>query len=838
MSGLNGRTDQLNRFEVRGPRFEVRYTNHELRAASHGQASLLLLSILYMASLGLVYPSTAHAAGASAGTVISMGGDGGVANVADVAGDVVMSATTVLGNDTTFYSTQTDTFRAPQFDTATVKAVYGDTLVNKGGILAALPGDTAWIDLHVVNKANALDTIFLDSTAPTFKSGGGPASGSAILTFWNSAKTARITNVVLPAESDVRVWLAMFFVPAAPQGDTVLTTVTARARNGLGGDPNGYTGNNGILYAGNGDDTAFSNGTIGSPSSSNASQVAFITGETHVLGSGGSVTISVVVRDTTGITVPNAPVRFGVTYGSDATPASLDANTNSAGVATFTLTLGTASSFYRINAQVNQPTGPSRNFYAYNDRLNIPGQDTSAANVGKGWRMWSPNKTPSTPGTPASVIQADLGGNVTVYEWDANATDVAPYRQYKTPGSIVRGRAYWIKDAEGGILDVPGLADTTVPVYDTLVGRGFHQIGSGQFYYVDWNSGVEFAVANTGPDTFYPPSSSAFFKLIKNAIYWWDESISNYHWGPDTMSLTQVQMKPMAGFWLYVDTTAPVVMRVLPKPADPQDTTVILNQAPKYLSAVYGERQQGVSGNEANWAIQLVAQSGSVVDPQNYIGVMPSVSAAARSSLFEPPGVASGYVTLGILDPDDLSSPLAAASYAPPVTTAKLWKVEVYTDLNSPVTLSWDNLSSIPEKYAVYLATPSGTVDMRKVSTYQLAASGVGGQHTTMTLAVGLPEYVAGFLAAPLSKDVSFVYPNPGPDNNGLMYFKHNVTTGEVKLKIFDVGGQLVRELTGTTSPIQWDTTNRFGQKVGSGVYIYMMESSGNRLVDKLAVVR
>ena len=63
-----------------------------------------------------------------------------------------------------------------------------------------------------------------------------------------------------------------------------------------------------------------------------------------------------------------------------------------------------------------------------------------------------------------------------------------------------------------------------------------------------------------------------------------------------------------------------------------------------------------------------------------------------------------------------------------------------------------------------------------------------------------------------------------------------------MSLKIFDLGGRLVRELKAAgavgSNIVTWDGTNRNGQRVGSGVYIYSLEGFGNRLVDKLAVIR
>jgi len=61
-------------------------------------------------------------------------------------------------------------------------------------------------------------------------------------------------------------------------------------------------------------------------------------------------------------------------------------------------------------------------------------------------------------------------------------------------------------------------------------------------------------------------------------------------------------------------------------------------------------------------------------------------------------------------------------------------------------------------------------------------------------------------------------------------------------VRIFDLGGRLVRDLKSSgnagSNTLTWDTTNKHGQQVGSGVYIYKIESGGNKLVDKLAVVR
>ena len=169
----------------------------------------------------------------------------------------------------------------------------------------------------------------------------------------------------------------------------------------------------------------------------------------------------------------------------------------------------------------------------------------------------------------------------------------------------------------------------------------------------------------------------------------------------------------------------------------------------------------------------------------------------------------------------------------------------VASDVEGPVTLSWDNVVNLPPNYEAYLiGGPDGPVSLRQSSSLVLQSKIQNPKSKIpLTLAVGLPEYVAAFLSAPLAPDQTFAYPNPGPDGAGNMMFKYNLgAAGDVTIKIYDLGGRLIRELQQAGQPgsntATWDTTNRHGQKMASGVYIYILESGGARLVDKLAIVR
>ncbi|MBI4179534.1 right-handed parallel beta-helix repeat-containing protein [bacterium] len=556
------------------------------------------------------------------------------------------------------------------------------------------------------------------------------------------------------------------------------------------------------------------------------------------------------VTDSAGAGIAYVPVTFSVVYPSGGASAYFDSvaghtsetttlsDTN--GLASVTFTTGTAGGIYRVEISTDSNTSLGDVFDVYYD-----GVDVSSLV----WKMVTPNKAVSSA-TFGSVIADDLTDAVG-FAWKEDAgvsAGLSEYTELSSGSSIERGRSYWVLSSGGGDLRIQGTAGfDTVQVALTA---GWHMIGSGQYFWIDWDSGVKF---DTNGTLYYPAQADAK-GIIDNVIYWYNGA--GYYWGPDpaTPALSRVQLKPMTGFWLL--TPVACTMTVYPNPASPADTaTQILQQAPGYWE---GEREKGregesqgqpllqmaakysQGGDEADWLIRLTAAAGGQSDFQNYVGVKPTPAAATHASVYDPPAAAGKYVSVGIVDG---SGPRLAASYVEPITTAKEWNVTVASNLDTPVTLSWDNLASVPEKYGAFLiGGPQGVVDLRKKSSVTLSLS--PSLPLSLSVVVGLPEYLGAFLAPSLDKTQTFVYPNPGPDGTtGAMTFKYNLqSAADVTLRIFDVGGKYVKELKQSgvagSNTMLWDTTNRYGQRLGSGVYIYILQSGSTRLVDKLAIVR
>ena len=86
-------------------------------------------------------------------------------------------------------------------------------------------------------------------------------------------------------------------------------------------------------------------------------------------------------------------------------------------------------------------------------------------------------------------------------------------------------------------------------------------------------------------------------------------------------------------------------------------------------------------------------------------------------------------------------------------------------------------------------------------------------------------------------------YPNPYKPNSTLGHTKITFTrlTDYVKIMIFNIAGELVFD-TKTTSnygEFDWDVVNNAGERVASGVYIYVITNDkGNKKIGKFGVIR
>jgi len=106
------------------------------------------------------------------------------------------------------------------------------------------------------------------------------------------------------------------------------------------------------------------------------------------------------------------------------------------------------------------------------------------------------------------------------------------------------------------------------------------------------------------------------------------------------------------------------------------------------------------------------------------------------------------------------------------------------------------------------------------------------------------------FVFDPLPADEVYAFPNPARHATTLR-FSSTLPGLEAQMMIFDIAGNLVKEIAGSemSSPrpsvyhFPWDLRNNDGEGVASGVYLFMVKVRGSngqsaKVIKKLAVVK
>ena len=91
--------------------------------------------------------------------------------------------------------------------------------------------------------------------------------------------------------------------------------------------------------------------------------------------------------------------------------------------------------------------------------------------------------------------------------------------------------------------------------------------------------------------------------------------------------------------------------------------------------------------------------------------------------------------------------------------------------------------------------------------------------------------------------DNAHCYPNPFKPNSGLGHVRITFShlTSHIQLKVFDIAGELVysTEADTPTGELAWEVENNYGQRLASGVFIYIItDNNGHKKMGKLAVIR
>lgn len=86
-------------------------------------------------------------------------------------------------------------------------------------------------------------------------------------------------------------------------------------------------------------------------------------------------------------------------------------------------------------------------------------------------------------------------------------------------------------------------------------------------------------------------------------------------------------------------------------------------------------------------------------------------------------------------------------------------------------------------------------------------------------------------------------YPNPFNPKTVIIYSLNRASEGDVRLRIYNILGQEIKILVNTpqeagTYQVEWDGTDKDGQRVGSGIYFYRLQSGDRSIARKMILLK
>ena len=246
-------------------------------------------------------------------------------------------------------------------------------------------------------------------------------------------------------------------------------------------------------------------------------------------------------------------------------------------------------------------------------------------------------------------------------------------------------------------------------------------------------------------------------------------------------------------------------------------------------------------GASEKWfvGIKLEAENGIARDMYNRAGVVTTEGVDSRifnaMDLLPP----DSFVNINLKNPSDESREGLAYDFRAIGENEYRWELNLSTSITSiPVRLSLDNLANIPEGVQLTLRdmTDGKTIDVKTDCALTLTLN-KGNTHKYLLTAHMGPGSVTG---ADELHPVSFGFKgiNPNPFNPSTTITFGVEKSGNVKLRIYNINGQLVETLTDGVMASGKHSILWNAKRCSSGVYLVVLEAGGKRDSKKISLVK
>lgn len=385
-------------------------------------------------------------------------------------------------------------------------------------------------------------------------------------------------------------------------------------------------------------------------------------------------------------------------------------------------------------------------------------------------------------------------------------------------------RAFWLIAREPNRMHVtfPGLSISTAADFQLTLTEGWNQIANPFAFPVHWSSRQV-----TPEDSLDPPQR-------------YDPVAGRY----DTVDVLQ----PFEGYFVWNDGPDGTVLSIPPVRTDPP---LAPPPAPLVASAV----------TEDSWRVRVIASCAGVVDGEKVAGV-------ASGALTErdpwdrraPPPSPGPALYLYFLEPDasrgsrqlsvDILPPLEAVGE---VDVGRVWSFDMLKTFaqqgpTDEVALRFAGIEEVPAALSARLIDRALGIatDLRDQAEYRFFL-GEKGPVTNPDLArfelrVGSEAFVRRGPRPPPERN-RLLQNFPNPVRTGTVIRCDLAEPGEVTVRIFDIGGRLVRTLRTTAKEpgryeLAWHGEDEQGRRVASGLYQYRLERGSYFESRKMLVVR
>ncbi|MFH1843254.1 MAG: T9SS type A sorting domain-containing protein, partial [bacterium] len=248
------------------------------------------------------------------------------------------------------------------------------------------------------------------------------------------------------------------------------------------------------------------------------------------------------------------------------------------------------------------------------------------------------------------------------------------------------------------------------------------------------------------------------------------------------------------------------------------------------------------------WAVNIDARVGQAVDAYNAARVMPEASLTWDNFDGPEPPVIGKYVSLSFPHPEwDEPARNFAVDARPVPEDGDIWDLEVRTNVQDMVHLSFSGLESVPEEYQVWLHDELLEMNINLRETTRYSFVGTSEQYSRrLKLVIGNADFIRTEMPAgelmPQRVELSQNFPNPF---NPVTTIKFGLPReARVRLNIYDVRGRLVTKLldnklipAGRHAEV-WDGTDRSDRRVASGVYLYRLQVGDAVKTQKMVLMK